>query len=296
MDEGFQVFFSIEVVQSVLPCHRTGRGGVGGPYDALALIIGRDGQCVEDASAPVVQQQDVQVVGQLGVPQGILVIEERQVADDEEVGTLGRGRGVAHGTAHAAFDAVDATVATDGDGKGNLMVLGIANRTAVGQVQDGIVWEQVQKPAYHGGYGSGGEARQGEMFHAVTGHLLKEGLGRGLYAERLAAEEVGYASFGTDVPVFPGRVGAQPLLHRLVDDMTTQRDDEVEVRHPVPVYLGRIGIQGRSIGQRLAYEAVTLLANLFKEAGLQLVRRHLSDEDTCVATPLQVGVQELRVQ
>ena len=68
VDEGFQVFFSIEVVQSVLPCHGTGRGGVGGPDDALALIIGGDGQCVKDASAPVVQQQDVQVVGQLGVP------------------------------------------------------------------------------------------------------------------------------------------------------------------------------------------------------------------------------------
>ena len=43
-------------------------------------------QHVEDTAAAVVQEQDAQVSPQLLAPQGVLVVEETEVADDAEDG------------------------------------------------------------------------------------------------------------------------------------------------------------------------------------------------------------------
>ena len=74
-----------EIDDMVLTTDALGRGLVLGCYD---LIAGRTGleswQHVEDATTAIVEQEDAEVLTQVLIPQGILIVEETEVANDAE--------------------------------------------------------------------------------------------------------------------------------------------------------------------------------------------------------------------
>ena len=72
-------------------------------YQPAALFILRKGQGMEDVTSPTVEQQDMQVLGDVLVPQAILVIEESQVTNEQVVGTVRLGRRKAYGSTHATL-------------------------------------------------------------------------------------------------------------------------------------------------------------------------------------------------
>ena len=104
---------SLQVVHMMLHADALSGGMMLGSYQ---LVAGRTlveaWQHVEDAALAIVQQQDAQVAAQVLVPQGILVVEEAEVANDAEHLLVGDAR-EACCRAERALDAVDATVAPD---------------------------------------------------------------------------------------------------------------------------------------------------------------------------------------
>jgi len=80
------------IVDVVLAADAFGGGLVAPGHEGVADgTLGEAGQLVEDGSVSVVQQQDAQVAAQVGVPQGVLVVEEAEVADDAEDERVGCG-------------------------------------------------------------------------------------------------------------------------------------------------------------------------------------------------------------
>ena len=72
-----------EIDNLVLTTDALGRSLMLSGYD---LIAGRTGleswQHVEDATPTIVEQEDAEVLTQVLIPQGILIVEETEIADD----------------------------------------------------------------------------------------------------------------------------------------------------------------------------------------------------------------------
>ena len=69
-------------------------------------------QHIKDATSPIIQQQDAEVTAKVLVPQGILVIEEAQVADNAEDEVVS-DTGEASCRRERAVDAIHTAVAPD---------------------------------------------------------------------------------------------------------------------------------------------------------------------------------------
>ena len=91
-------------------------------------------QGMEDFTTLVVQQEDSQVVAEMGTPQGIHVVEETQVADNHEI-QLVRCNCITDGTRQGTLNAVHTPVTTDFHFRRNREQLGITYRRTVGQMQ-----------------------------------------------------------------------------------------------------------------------------------------------------------------
>ena len=99
-----------EIDDTVLTTDALGRGLMLSGYD---LVAGRTGleswQHVEDAAPTIVEQEDAEVLTQVLIPQGILIVEETEVADDTKHPIAGDHR-EACSRREGALDAIDAAI------------------------------------------------------------------------------------------------------------------------------------------------------------------------------------------
>ena len=105
---------SFEIVHMVLHTDSFGRSMVlccNEPVAGRALL--QSWQHIEDAAPAVIQQQDAQVAAKVLVPQGILVVEETEVANDAEHLVV-RNAGETCCRAERALDAIDTPIAEHG--------------------------------------------------------------------------------------------------------------------------------------------------------------------------------------
>ena len=105
---------SLEIGDVVLAADALGGGAVGGGDEAVARrTLVEAWQGVKNGTVTVVQQEDAEAAAEVLVPQGVLVVEETEVADDAEDTPVSNQR-EAGGGGEGALDAVDAAVAVDG--------------------------------------------------------------------------------------------------------------------------------------------------------------------------------------
>ena len=99
-----------EIDDLVLAADALGRGLVLGSHDLIAGWTGLESwQHVEDAATAVVEQEDAEILTQVLIPKGILIVEETEVANDAEDSIM-RDHGEARSRRERALDAIDAAI------------------------------------------------------------------------------------------------------------------------------------------------------------------------------------------
>ena len=86
---------------------------MGGSHETDAgRTLFQAGQLIEDATLAIVEQQDAEIALEIRIPQGVLIVEETEVADDTKDVLVCHDR-EAGGCRQRTLDAVDATITPD---------------------------------------------------------------------------------------------------------------------------------------------------------------------------------------
>ena len=191
-------------------------------------------------SATVVQQQDADVGAIVAIPERIHVVEETQVAYDEEVELLIH-RGIAQSRRERAVYAIEAPIAQHLYIFRHVVELGVAHSRAVGQMQ-GTGRRQVLQQLAHGCHLRVGQlwcldARSYLFPRARVGrrhilyqwsYLLQKLEGIHLYdGGQSPLVEVAHLAVTTDVPMFQRRIVAQEILQSARDDVSAIGDEQL---------------------------------------------------------------------